>query len=152
MEMLEIQQLFASKRQELRAATPSRSERPDLTPIQIERAVLLWHEHETSKIEKELDEFRVGADEFEMEEVRQSIRDDLSSLESGNERQYGKAVHLSVIEALSAAGLDAPSTTGSRNQSYSLVHQGLIEQAHHRLKLCGESYTRQPFSFFLNRN
>jgi hypothetical protein len=146
LEMLKVQQLFSKERKQLKHTPLYRS--PELSNTEIERIVILWHQSEIQRIERSIDAFRISSDTQSLENARQTLREDLSSVGGGNAIEYMQYVLPAVENAFVGAGVEVPKDKVPKGLAINLVHQGLIEQIYKELELLDEYYDRTPFSFF----
>lgn len=150
-EMLKVQQLFSKTLKQNTPVKPTQSA-PRLSKMEIERAVLIWHQSEIDVTERRTDALRVSASCESIEDAKQTSREILASIASESDYEYMPFVYPAIESAFSAAGLELPKDDESRLYAVNLIQQSLIEQSYNELERLGENTDRIPFSFFSKTN
>jgi integrase len=139
-------EMFSIARRELNKAPPQQ-QLAIVGRADIERRIILWHQQEVDKHAKEDDTLRVDASQDDISITIDSLREDLSAFDGGNESQYASGIQGTVKSLFGELDTQTPEF----RLAQTLIHQSIIEQTYKRLERYGDIYKRVPFQLFLTR-
>lgn len=144
----QYEHLVASQSSQARSDT---SLAVDLSKIEIEREIALWHSEALKTLNSRDDSFRLNAKPHELSEALETCIEDLAVLEAGDESQFAGGMQRVVKKIL--PDLSSKNNSDLYQYAVDLVRQASIEQAHESYnRLSNSTSNRVPYSLFPTRN
>ncbi len=139
-EQLKADELFNKTRNNL--SPPISNNAQNISPVEIERRVLVWYHEEAERQAKEDDSIRAGMDSLEKETILENLHEEQNALESGSPSTYMHSSNNLLKLLFNECDLQ------TRRVAIPLIHQAQIELLYKRLARFDEFYQRQPFQTF----